>query len=145
VHLHFLAFWCALCPEAFPWMRFMRSAHERQALMVIANRPPPCAPGQVGIEQPGAEREAALVLTLERGALATSGDSRRFLQKDSVRYGHILDPRAGWPAPNPPRSVTVAASSCTKAGLVATMATLQGRGRRVSWGHKRFSIGLSNK
>jgi thiamine biosynthesis lipoprotein len=90
------------------------------------NRPPPHTPWQVGIERPGAEREAALVLTLERGALATSGDSRRFLLKDSVRYGHILDPRTGWPAPNAPRSVTVAASSCTEAGLLATLAMLQG-------------------
>jgi thiamine biosynthesis lipoprotein len=90
------------------------------------NRPPPATAWQVGIERPGAEREAALVLTLERGALATSGDSRRFLLKDSIRYGHILDPRSGWPVPNAPRSVTVAASSCTEAGLLATLAMLQG-------------------
>jgi thiamine biosynthesis lipoprotein len=90
------------------------------------NRAPPCAPWQVGIERPDTEREAALVLTLERGALATSGDSRRFLLKDSIRYGHILDPRSGWPVPKAPRSVTVAASSCTEAGLLATLAMLQG-------------------
>jgi thiamine biosynthesis lipoprotein len=90
------------------------------------NRPPPHAPWQVGIERPDTEREAALVLTLERGALATSGDSRRFLLKDSIRYSHILDPRSGWPVPNAPRSVTVAASSCTEAGLLATLAMLQG-------------------
>jgi thiamine biosynthesis lipoprotein len=90
------------------------------------NWPPPHAPWQVGIERPDTEREAALVLTLERGAIATSGDSRRFLLKDSIRYSHILDPRSGWPVPNAPRSVTVAASSCTEAGLLATLAMLQG-------------------
>ena len=90
------------------------------------NRPPPDTPWQVGIERPDTEREAALVLNLERGALATSGDSRRFLFKDSVRYSHILDPHSGWPVPNTPRSVTVAASSCTEAGLLATLAMLQG-------------------
>jgi thiamine biosynthesis lipoprotein len=90
------------------------------------NRSPPHAPWQVGIERPDTERDAALVLTLERGALATSGDSRRFLLKDSIRYGHILDPRNGWPVPKAPRSVTVAASSCTEAGLLATLAMLQG-------------------
>jgi len=90
------------------------------------NRPPPHTPWQVGIERPDSEREAALVLTLERGALATSGDSRRFLLKDSVRYSHILDPHSGWPVPNAPRSVTVAASSCTEAGLLATLAMLRG-------------------
>src|ERR1700722_7112055 len=67
-----------------------------------------------------------MILDLNHGALATSGDSRRFLLKDGVRYGHILDPRTGWPILHSPRSVTVAASSCTEAGLLSTLALLQG-------------------
>ena len=67
-----------------------------------------------------------MILELEHGALATSGDSRRYLLKDGVRFGHILDPRTGWPVAGSPRSVTVAASSCTEAGLLATLALLQG-------------------
>jgi thiamine biosynthesis lipoprotein len=67
-----------------------------------------------------------MILDLEHGALATSGDSRRYLLKDGVRYGHILDPRTGWPVADAPRSVTVAASSCTEAGLLSTLALLNG-------------------
>jgi thiamine biosynthesis lipoprotein len=91
-----------------------------------ANRPPAQGPWQVGIERPDSEREARLLLDLAHGALATSGDSRRYLLKDGVRYGHILDPRTGWPVAQAPRSVTVAASSCTEAGLLATLALLHG-------------------
>jgi thiamine biosynthesis lipoprotein len=91
-----------------------------------ANKPPPHGPWRVGIERPDSDRAAAMLLELEHGALATSGDSHRFLLKDSVRYGHILDPRTGWPVADAPRSVTVAASSCTEAGLLATLAMLQG-------------------
>jgi thiamine biosynthesis lipoprotein len=91
-----------------------------------ANRPPAHGSWQVGIERPDAERESTLLLNLERGALATSGDSRRFLLKDGIRYGHILDPRTGWPVPGAPRSVTVAAGSCTEAGLLSTLALLHG-------------------
>jgi FAD:protein FMN transferase len=91
-----------------------------------ANRPPARGPWQVGIERPDAVREATLLLDLEHGALATSGDSRRYLQRDGIRYGHILDPRTGWPVPGSPRSVTVAASSCTEAGVLATLALLHG-------------------
>jgi thiamine biosynthesis lipoprotein len=91
-----------------------------------ANRSPAHGPWQVGIERPDADREATMILNLEHGALATSGDSRRYLLKDGVRYGHILDPRTGWPVSHSPRSVTVAASSCTEAGLLSTLALLHG-------------------
>jgi thiamine biosynthesis lipoprotein len=63
---------------------------------------------------------------LVQGGLATSGDTRRFLLKDGVRYGHILDPRNGWPVRGAPRSVTAVASTCTEAGILATLAMLHG-------------------
>lgn len=96
-----------------------------------ANHSPPQGPWRVGIERPNCEMTAAMLLDLEHGALATSGDSHRFLLKAGVRYSHILDPRTGWPVADAPRSVTVAASSCTEAGLLATLAMLQGAGARA--------------
>lgn len=91
-----------------------------------ANRPTARGPWQIGIERPDTDRQAGRVLELERGALATSGDSHRFLLKDGIRYGHVLNPRTGWPISGAPRSVTVAASTCTEAGMLATLALLQG-------------------
>jgi len=70
--------------------------------------------------------EPERVLDLKEGALATSGDARRFLLKDGIRYGHILDPVTGWPVTAAPRSVTVAAGSCTQAGMISTLAMLKG-------------------
>jgi FAD:protein FMN transferase len=96
-----------------------------------ANRPPSHGPWQVAIERPDTEHEASMLLNLEHGALATSGDSRRYLLKDGIRYGHILNPLTGWPDPESPRSITVAASSCTEAGLLSTVAMLQGAGARA--------------
>jgi thiamine biosynthesis lipoprotein len=82
---------------------------------------------RVGIEPVSAgERRAGTVLEIRTGALATSGDSRRFLLKDGVRYSHILDPRNGWPVEGAPRSVTVAADTCTQAGMLSTFAMLEG-------------------
>ena len=49
-----------------------------------------------------------------------------FYCKACVRFGHVLNPRTGWPVAATPRSVTVAASSCTEAGLLATLALLKG-------------------
>ena len=83
-------------------------------------------PWQIGIEHPGLVDNAAMVVSLRAGALATSGDARRFLLCDGVRYGHILNPKTGWPVLGAPRSVTISAPTCTLAGLLATTALLQG-------------------
>jgi thiamine biosynthesis lipoprotein len=84
-------------------------------------------PWNVVIESTETTGKAQGMLELKGGALATSGDARRFLMRDGVRYGHILDPRTGWPVVDPPRSVTVAAPTCVEAGLSATLAILQGQ------------------
>lgn len=81
----------------------------------------------IAIEQVAAGQAPPLV-EVGRGAVTTSGDARRFLLKDGVRYGHILDPRSGWPVKDAPRSVTVLEVNCTQAGLLSTLAMLQGAG-----------------
>jgi thiamine biosynthesis lipoprotein len=63
---------------------------------------------------------------LRNGGLATSGDSRRYLLRDGVRYSHVLNPVTGWPVMDGPHSVTVAAAQCTLAGMLATLALLRG-------------------
>jgi thiamine biosynthesis lipoprotein len=83
-------------------------------------------PWRVGVESLADSATAARHIELTVGALATSGDARRYLSKDGVRYGHILDPTTGWPVAGAPRSVTVAAATCTQAGMLATLALLQG-------------------
>lgn len=83
-------------------------------------------PWHVAIESVQMPGTASGILQLSSGALATSGDARRFLLHDGIRYGHILDPRTGWSVKNPPSSVTVAAETCVEAGLTATLAMLQG-------------------
>lgn len=83
---------------------------------------------KVGIETPDSDgRVTSRIIRLMNGALATSGDARRFLLKDGIRYSHILDPVTGWPVADAPRSITVAADTCTQAGMLATLATLQGK------------------
>jgi thiamine biosynthesis lipoprotein len=90
------------------------------------NRSPIAGPWHVAIERPDTNREARMLLEVTQGGLATSGDTHRYLVRDGVRYGHILDPRSGWPVRDAPRSVTVAASSCTEAGMYCTFAMLNG-------------------
>jgi len=85
-------------------------------------------PWRVGVEAlAGREAAAAKQIDLVQGGLATSGDARRYLRKDGKRYSHILDPTTGFPVPGAPGSVTVAAATCTQAGMLATFALLRGK------------------
>lgn len=81
---------------------------------------------QVGIEHPSFKNNKASVVTLKKGAIATSGDANRFLLKDNQRYSHILNVQTGWPVEQPPSSITVAAPQCIQAGFLATLSLLQG-------------------
>ncbi|AMN48046.1 hypothetical protein ACG33_13250 [Steroidobacter denitrificans] len=81
---------------------------------------------QVGIESAAAPERAGQVIRLGAGALATSGATRHFIEVNGKRYGHIIDARTGWPTTDAPRSVTVAADTCSQAGVFTTLAMLRG-------------------
>jgi len=80
---------------------------------------------QVGIETPDKNAETGNILEIAAGALATSGDAKRFLLRNGKRYGHILNPKTGYPIEHAARSITVAGSNCLQAGTLSTLAMLQ--------------------
>ena len=82
------------------------------------------SPWRIGIRHP--RQKDALLKTVEllRGAMASSGDYERCLVFDGVRYGHILNPRTGWPVKYL-ASVSVIADFCVVAGSASTIAMLK--------------------
>ncbi|MCK4675467.1 MAG: FAD:protein FMN transferase, partial [Gammaproteobacteria bacterium] len=70
--------------------------------------------------------EACGLFQLYHGAIATSGDANRYLLKDGKRYSHILNPKTGWSVLDAPHTVSVAAATCIEAGMMSTLAMLQG-------------------
>ncbi|MGB5106473.1 MAG: FAD:protein FMN transferase [Candidatus Zixiibacteriota bacterium] len=83
-------------------------------------------PWLIGIEKPDEDERSVGEIGLTDGAVATSGDAKRYCTYKGKRLGHILNPRTGWPVSNMPRSVTVIADYCMVAGFLATMAMLSG-------------------
>ena len=53
------------------------------------------------------------------GALATSGSGTQFFMHQGRRYGHILDPRSGWPSEGV-LTVSVLAPTAAEADALAT-------------------------
>lgn len=101
---------------------------------IFTNKPPTKgSPWQVAIESPSdtqnvedAQALAKALLELSAGGLATSGTSKRSIEFEGKVYGHLLNPKTGWPIENAPRSVTVVASSCLQAGSLSSLAMLCG-------------------
>ena len=58
-------------------------------------------------------------LWLRNAALGTSGAGEQFLIADGRRYGHVIDPRTGWPA-NGVVSASVVASDAARADALST-------------------------
>ncbi|MBD3174006.1 MAG: FAD:protein FMN transferase [Armatimonadia bacterium] len=74
---------------------------------------------RLGIRPAGQDTERLGAVHLVDQALSTSGDFRRFFVEDGVRYGHIVDPRSGWPAQGV-RAACSITSSATRADALST-------------------------
>jgi len=81
---------------------------------------------RVGVESSEHDDRAVATVALNQGAVATSGDSRRFVMYRGERLSHILNPKTGWPIRRAPHAVSVAAPTCLQAGIFTTLAMLQG-------------------
>jgi thiamine biosynthesis lipoprotein len=59
-------------------------------------------------------------------SIASSGDYLRGFSINGRRYGHILDPRTGYPVANGCTQATVIAATCLQAGMLSTAAFIGG-------------------
>lgn len=78
-----------------------------------------CDGWPVGIRHPlFPDRQLATVLLKDRG-MSTSGSAVQFFRHQGKRYGHIIDPRTGWPV-DTMLSVTVLAPDAAQAEALST-------------------------
>lgn len=82
-------------------------------------RPPGREAWTVGVRDPADRVPWFATLRLDGDAVATSADYEQFVAADGRRYGHILDPRTGWPAEGL-AAVTVLAPTALEADAWAT-------------------------
>ena len=79
---------------------------------------------KIGIEKPIDNKESSndlkAIVTLENLAIATSGNYRRFVLENGVKYHHHLDPKTGYPTKNNLLSASVFAKECISSDANAT-------------------------
>ena len=84
---------------------------------------------RVGVDRPIEnlkQREIEAIVSLDNKALATSGNYRKFYEKDGVKYSHTIDPETGYPVNHSLLSVTIVADNCGLADAYATAFMVMG-------------------
>jgi FAD:protein FMN transferase len=78
---------------------------------------------RIGIDKPVEEAERTLqaVAEIDNRAIATSGNYRKFYEKDGKRYAHTINPKTGYPVQHNLLSATVLAETCANADAYATV------------------------
>jgi thiamine biosynthesis lipoprotein len=82
------------------------------------------SPWRVGLRDPRNKEAVMQTILLREGALASSGDYERCIIVDGVRYGHVLNPKTGWPVRHL-AAVSVIGDFCVVAGSASTIAMLK--------------------
>jgi thiamine biosynthesis lipoprotein len=90
----------------------------RSSLIARGNRSGQCG-WQAGLRHPLFPRLRLALFRLQNEALSTSGSATQYFRHRGKRYGHIIDPRTGWPAEGF-HSVTVIAPTAAEADALST-------------------------
>lgn len=80
---------------------------------------------------PGAKLQA--IVALKSKSLATSGNYRKFYEKDGVKYAHSINPKTGYPVLSRLLSATVLADECITADAYATAFMVMGLERSMKF------------
>jgi thiamine biosynthesis lipoprotein len=81
-------------------------------------------PWRIGIQDPWNRNRYGDVITLNSGAIATSGNYEVFFDRDKL-FHHLIRPNSGSPAPEI-ASLTIRATNCMEADALATSAYVMG-------------------
>ena len=85
----------------------------------------------IGIEKPAenfdSERSVQIKINLKDKGIVTSGNYRKYIEKNGVRYSHSIDPKTGYPVEHNLLSATVIADNAAWADCLATICMLIGK------------------
>ncbi len=92
----------------------------------VHGEPPERGAWHIGLQDPVNPARCWTGVAVTNHAVATSGNYMRNFVCEGRRYGHLLDPRTGYPVDNGTLAVSVIAPNCTFAGILSTAAFVLG-------------------
>jgi thiamine biosynthesis lipoprotein len=96
---------------------------------------------KIAVRHPEQTQRILGSLILRDRALGTSGPANQFFYFRGTRYGHLIDPRTGWPAQGP-LSVSVVHPSAAWADALATGLYVLGIEGAIAYCHSHPEVGL---
>jgi thiamine biosynthesis lipoprotein len=99
---------------------------------------------KIGIDKPvskNEDRTLQAIVKLE-GGLATSGSYRKFYEKGSKKYAHVIDPMTGFPVSHQLVSVTVSARTAAQADAMATALLAMGTQPAIAFSKNHPDLGV---
>ncbi len=97
--------------------------------ITVSGLKPDSSEWRIGIDKPiegNEDRKLVAVISLTDKAMATSGNYRKFYEKDGQKYSHTIDPESGYPVRHNLLSATVISSSSYRADALATAFMVMG-------------------
>jgi len=89
-------------------------------------------PWKIGVQHPRNPEAFYAILSIDDGAVSTSGDYQQYFEEGGKRYHHIIDPKTGYPA-DKCVSATVWAKECIEADALATALFVMGPAEGMKW------------
>lgn len=112
--------------------------------LVARGLKPDGSPWRIGIEKPAANmlapQEWAYLVEMHNRALATSGTTRKYIEKDGAKFSHTIDPRTGRPVDHNLLSVSVFADDCMSADGFATAFMVMGLEKSIEFVNSRDDL-----
>ena len=110
-------------------------------LRVKGKKQPGNTPFRIGIESPSADDFSTppmqRIVTVNTGAITTSGNYRKYHESKGKKYSHIIDPRTGKSVENEMISATVYAKDATTADAYDNALMLMGMERALRYIEER--------
>ncbi|MBS4012555.1 MAG: FAD:protein FMN transferase [Bacteroidetes bacterium] len=92
---------------------------------------------RIGIERPAKEfddpQDWQYLIELHNQAIATSGNYRRYYEKDGIKYSHTITPQTGYPTENTLLSASVIAGDAMTADAYATAFMVMGLEKAIEF------------
>lgn len=105
--------------------------------IVVLGGHPEKRPWNISITHPRNNESFLGTVSINDGAVVTSGDYERFFIQDGERYHHIIDPATGFPVTGM-QSVTIVSSDSLQADLLSTAVFVMGVSKGLAFLQRYF-------